>query len=130
MKAVRIGISLLVAAYLTACGGGGDGGSTGSSLIGPGSATSQAVTSSVSLQWTAPVARADNMPLSPAEIAGYRVYYGPAEGDYRYSIDINDGTAEDLTLNNLPLGAYYFVVTTYDTGGRESAYSAVVKKTI
>jgi len=69
-------------------------------------------------------------PLSLADIDGYRVYYGTSAGNYTNSIDVTDGTAVQVTLTNLPLGTYYIVVTTYDVGGRESAYSPVVIRNI
>lgn len=76
-----------------------------------------------SLSWTAPAEREDNQPLSLSEIAGYRIYYGTAQGDYQNEIDVNDGSAEGYTFSDLPKGTYYIVVTTYDTDGRESLYS-------
>jgi hypothetical protein len=82
------------------------------------------------LAWVAPVARADGSALSLSEIGGYRVYYGTTEGDYPNRIDIADGSADQLTLTDLPPGTYYFVVTTYDTAGRESEYSSGVVKPI
>jgi hypothetical protein len=88
------------------------------------------VTGSATLNWTAPVARADGSPLSLADIDGYRVYYGTSSGNYPNSVNINDGTAVQLTLNNLPVGRYYLVMTTYDVAGRESVYSPEVIKTI
>lgn len=115
----KILISLFMAAQLVACGGGG--GANNSSEVVP---------SRVTIAWTAPVTRADGSPLSLAEIGGYRVYYGTTEGDYPNSIDVSDGSAVEVTLNDLPLGSYYIVVTTYDVAGRESEFSAVLITTI
>ena len=109
-------ISLPLTAQLVACGGGGG--------------TSDALPGSTTITWTAPVARADGSPLSLAEIEGYRVYYGTSEGDYPNSIDIDDGTAVQVALNQLPPGTYYFVMTTCDDAGRESVFSPVLVKTI
>jgi hypothetical protein len=86
--------------------------------------------SDVSLSWTAPLEREDNQPISLSDIAGYKIYYGNTEGNYDKSIDINDGIAEGHTVENLASGTYYFVVTTYDTDGRESRYSTVVQVAI
>ncbi len=129
-------IPVFMTILLVACGGGG-GSEAGTSAVPPASSTSTSPpaagsvsTSSATISWTAPVARADQTPLSLADIGGYRVYYGASEGDYTNSIDVNDGTAEQVTLTELPLGTYYFVVTTYDVAGRESVYSSVVIKTI
>lgn len=143
-------ISLLIAAQLVACGGGGGGGSSpavtssssssASSSSRPAAPSSPApsspvpsspvVTGSATLNWTAPVARADGSPLSLADIDGYRVYYGTSSGNYPNSVNINDGTAVQFTLNNLPVGRYYLVMTTYDVAGRESVSSPEVIKTI
>ena len=116
---------------LAACGGGGGGGGGDSAAVFTESSVATEVTaSSATLAWVAPVARADASPLSLAEIGGYRVYYGTIEGDYPNRIDIADGSADQVTLTDLPPGTYYFVVTTYDMGGRESEYSSEVVKTI
>lgn len=85
-------------------------------------------TGSVSLSWSAPVARADGTPLPMSEISGYSVYYGTSAGSYTHSIDINDASASSTTLTDLPVGTYYLVMTTRDSGGRESGYSKVVSK--
>ena len=121
---------LLVVAQLVACGGGGGSDSAESVLDNSSPASSRTPASSATLSWTAPVARSDQTPLSLADIGGYRVYYGTVEGEYPYRIDVNDGTAVEVVINNLPTGTHYFVVTTYDTEGRESEYSELVVKTL
>ncbi|MGB5408431.1 MAG: fibronectin type III domain-containing protein, partial [Thiogranum sp.] len=83
-----------------------------------------AQTGSVSLSWTAPVSRADGSALALSEISGYTVYYGTSSGNHPNSLIINDGSATSATINNLPLGTYYLVVTTLDSGGRESSHSS------
>jgi hypothetical protein len=95
---------------------GGDGGGSGPT------------TGGFSLSWTAPVIRQDGSPMSLAEIDGYRVYYGSTQGNYPDSVDINDGAATAATVSNVPVGSYYIVMTTYDSGGRESTQSGVVSK--
>jgi hypothetical protein len=145
----KVLIPLLLAAQLVACGGGGEDSSpvvsspvVTSSQAAPSSPapsspapsspapSSPTVTGSTTLSWTAPVARADGSPLSLADIEGYRIYYGTSAGNYPNSVDINDGTAVQLTLNNLPVGTYHLVMTTYDVAGRESVFSPEVIKTI
>jgi hypothetical protein len=83
---------------------------------------------SYTLTWTAPVARADGSPLSLADIVGYRVHYGTTAGSYTNTVDINDGSATTTTVKNIPAGTYYVVMTSYDTGGRVSAYSPAIVK--
>ena len=68
-----------------------------------------------------------NTAISLSAIDGYKVYYGTAQGNYSSSVDIKDGTAEGHTFKGFSAGTYYFVVTTYDTEGRESQYSSEIK---
>ena len=123
---IEILIALVMTVQLAACGGGAD----SAAVFTESSVATEVTASSATLAWVAPVARADASPLSLAEIGGYRVYYGMIEGDYPNRIDIADGSADQVTLTELPPGTYYFVVTTYDMGGRESEYSSEVVKTI
>jgi carbohydrate-selective porin OprB len=81
----------------------------------------------VSLSWTAPAKREDNQPISLSDIAGYKVYYGTKEGDYNNNVDVNDHTATGYTFKKFTAGTYYFVVTTYDVDGLESAYSTPIQ---
>ena len=80
------------------------------------------------LSWVAPAERTDNTSLSMAEIAGYRIYYGTAQGSYSQNVMINDAYADEYNLSsiNLPAGTYYAVMTTVDSDGRESSYSQEV----
>ena len=80
----------------------------------------------INLSWVAPAEREDNSSISLSEIAGYQVFYGKEQGLYSSSITINDGTATGYTFTSLPAGTYYFAVTTIDTEGRESQYSAEI----
>ncbi len=126
-------IPVIMAVLLAACGGGGGGGTeagsstTSSSTVPPAGSVSA---SSATISWTAPVVRADQTPLSLADIGGYRVYYGASADNYTNSVDVTDGAAVQVTVTNLPSGTYYFVVTAYDVKGRESTYSPVVIKII
>jgi len=86
-------------------------------------------TGTLTLQWTAPVTRADGTPLSLADIDGYRILYGDSAGNYPNRLEVPDGTAQSATITDIPVGTYYIVMTTYDVDGRESAYSSMVAKT-
>jgi hypothetical protein len=89
-----------------------------------------ALTGSLSLQWKAPLTRADGTPLPLSEINGYRIHYGNAPGNYTSHVDLADGTAQQVTLTDLPVGTYYLVMSTYDVNGLESGYSASVSKNV
>jgi hypothetical protein len=92
-------------------------------------AEAPAQTGTLSLQWTAPVTRTDGTPLSLADIDGYRILYGDSAGNYPNRLEVPDGTAQSATITDIPVGTYYIVMTTYDVGGLESAYSSMVAKT-
>ena len=132
-------LMVMIVMQFVACGGDGASGS-GNSMVSHSAAASNAstysssgqssasATGSLSLNWVAPVARADGTPLSLADIEGYHIYYGDKAGSYPYRIKIADGTTQQITLIDLAIGTYYIVMTTYDVDGRESDYSAMVKK--
>ena len=87
-------------------------------------------TGTLTLSWAAPTKRADGTPLSLADINGYRIHYGTSANDYTSHVDLADGTAQQVTLTDLPLGTYYLVMTTYDVVGLESGYSSAVTKNV
>ena len=123
-------LTLVLIFSLVACSGGAGGdGSAGdfSGLISNPSGSNAAL----NLTWTAPSERADNTGLSLSEIAGYRIYYGIETGNYPNQFVVNDGSAEQAQIEDVPpSGVYYLVMTTIDTDGRESSYSSEVVKTI
>lgn len=99
---------------LSACSG-GDGGLGGGS---------------VALSWKAPVVREDGTDLPLIQIAGYRIYYGLEAGKYLRKIDINDRSATEGQLSNVPAGTYFVVMTAIDIDGVESVFSPEVKVTL
>ncbi len=135
-------IILVIGTQLSACGGGGSGGSipviaTESSVAEASVVNAAPVTSgkavqmgSFSLDWTAPVTRSDGTPLSLADINGYRIYHGTSPGVYPDIAEVRDGTATSATVTGVPLGTSYVVMTTNDGAGRESLYSLEVSKTV
>ena len=106
---------------------GSTGGSTGGSSTGGGSTST---TGSLSLRWTAPSARSDGSALALSEIGGYRIYYGTSRGNYPGMYDQTNGAATSATVTNLASGAYYLVMSTYDTSGREGPRSPEVTKNV
>ena len=118
-------VILFISVLLTACNSGEN--ITGDTGVG---STPQGFTHGIALSWVAPVEREDGTPISMAEIAGYRVYYGNSQGSYPNEVDIADSSTMQVALNNLASGTYYIVVTSYDVDGRESGFSQVVTTSI
>lgn len=103
---------LLTGAFLLVACSGGDGGSG----MGAGN-------SSIALSWTAPMVRADKTALLLSDITGYRIYYGVEKGRYLRRVDVDDSSATQATVSNIPSGKYFVVMTTVVDYGLESEYS-------
>ena len=115
-------LALILVLPLAACSSGDDGLSGGNS-----GGTGLNVPA---LTWIAPSEREDGTVLILSEIAGFRVHYGTSSGNYSDTIEINDHTTTQAVLDSIPSGTYYVVVTTLDTDGRESIFSAEVLVTL
>ena len=76
----------------------------------------------VRLGWRSPSTRVDGSRLE--NLAGFRVYDGPASGSYPAITDV--GNVSRVTLLDLPSGLYYLTVTAYDGDGIESDFSEEV----
>ena len=78
----------------------------------------------LNLSWQAPTEREDGTPIvdPSTEIAGFRVYYGTASGDYQRQVEVDDSAATQAQVFTIPTGIYYVVVTAIDMDGRESLY--------
>jgi len=85
----------------------------------------------VGIRWEPPTQRQDGTDLPLNEIDGYRIYYSDTMGLYTQgnSIYVNGGSVTSATLpGGVQLDqAYYIVMTTIDTDGRESVYSDPVQ---
>jgi hypothetical protein len=134
-------VTAILSGQLVGCGGGGGGSNdvtTSDSIVSSASASSgsepvssgEDATGSFTLNWTAPATRSDGTPLSLADIDGYRIYYGDSQGYYPNSVDVNDGSLQSVIVDNVPVGSYYVVMTTYDVNGLESAYSSSISKNV
>jgi hypothetical protein len=88
----------------------------------------QAAMGSATLSWQAPTTRTDGSPLT--NLAGYRIRYGTASGNYPNLIGIPNSGLTSAVIENLPASTYYFVISAYDTTGAESDNSSPVSKTI
>ncbi|NIQ37675.1 MAG: hypothetical protein GTN81_03695 [Proteobacteria bacterium] len=61
-------------------------------------------------------------PNTEPDLAGYRIYYGTASGQYTDFVDVGDTTT--YRLGSLQDGVtYYLAATAHDTSGNESDYS-------
>jgi hypothetical protein len=82
-------------------------------------------------RWDAPM-NADGSPISG--VAGYRIHYGTAPGDYTGYIDVGNVTRYPIAdfSSAVPVKGtmYYITVTALDTAGNESAYSNEITKTV
>lgn len=79
------------------------------------------------LSWNPPTTNVDGTVLT--DLAGYKIRYGTASGNYSQTIDV--GNVTTYTVPSLVDGStYYFAVTAYDTSGNESGYSNEVSKTL
>jgi hypothetical protein len=76
------------------------------------------------LSWTAPANNTDGS--TPADLSGYKVYFGTSSGTY--GAPINVGNVTSYTVTGLGSGTYYFAVTAYNTSGDESGFSNEVSK--
>jgi len=91
-------------------------------------AVQQASTGSATLSWLPPTTRVDGSPL--IGLAGYYIRYGTSVGNYPNTVVISNGGVTSAVVGNLPPASYYFVISAYDSAGRESAKSLPVSKTI
>jgi hypothetical protein len=88
-----------------------------------------ASTSSVTLGWIAPKTNTDGTPL--VGLAGFRVYYGTASGQYSQNVSIASPSITSVVLEGLGSGyTWYFSVTAVASGGVESAYATEVSKAL
>ncbi len=80
------------------------------------------------LSWNAPTSNEDGTALN--DLAGYKIYYGTAPGNYTETIDVKDPALSSYQINNLTSATWYFVMTAYNSANIESTYSTEVSKTI
>jgi hypothetical protein len=85
-------------------------------------------TGSAILSWTPPLQNTDGSSLT--NLAGYRVYFGTAPGDYPNSIGITSPGLSSYVVEQLTAGTWYFVLTAVNSAGQESAFSNAGSKQI
>lgn len=82
------------------------------------------------LSWQAPFTRQNGVSLSMGEIAGYEVGYGLTADTLNQTLAIGDASADELLIDGLSAGNWYFAIRTIDTDGNKSVWSEVVSKAI
>ncbi len=92
--------------------------------------SAQVTTGELTLKWVAPNTRSDGTALTISEIEGYCIYLGESSERLEMKVDLNDGTATDYTISDLPIGTYFVALTVYDTDGASSSYSNTLEVTV
>ena len=82
------------------------------------------------LSWTAPLTRENGESLAMGEIAGFEVVYGTSAETLDQSLAIGDASVDELLVDELAEGTWYFAIRTLDTDGNRSRLSEVVYKQI
>ena len=82
------------------------------------------------LSWTAPLTRENGDSLTMGDIAGFEVVYGTSEENLDQSLAIGDASIDELLVDELTEGTWYFAIRTLDTDGNRSRLSEVVYKQI
>lgn len=82
------------------------------------------------LSWTAPLTRENGESLAMGEIAGFEVVYGTSAENLDQSLAIGDASVDELLVDELAEGTWYFAIRTLDTDGNRSRLSEVVYKQI
>jgi hypothetical protein len=103
-------------------------GKTSTSLPAFGITVLAVASGSATLSWTPPTQNTDGSALT--NLAGYRVYWGPAAGNYPNSVTLTNAGLTSYVVSNLAPGTYYFAVAARNSAGTESAKSNAASKTI
>ncbi|MFC4309788.1 fibronectin type III domain-containing protein [Steroidobacter flavus] len=85
-------------------------------------------TGTATLTWTPPTQNDNGTSL--ANLAGYRISYGTKPTELTLTIELPNPSASGYIVPNLAPGTYYFSVRSYNSQGKESTPSKVVKKVV
>jgi hypothetical protein len=86
------------------------------------SAVPAAAKGSTTLSWLPPTVYDDGTPL---KVTGYRIYWGPTEGHYPYSVTLDNPGLTRYVVEELAPATWYFVATALSADG-ESPPSNVI----
>jgi hypothetical protein len=85
-------------------------------------------TGSAMLSWNPPTQNADGSPLT--NLAGYRVYWGSAQGYLSNSATISNPGLSTYVVDQLTPATWYFALSAVNSAGVESALSNVASKQV
>ena len=88
----------------------------------------QVALGSMTLSWTPPTENTDGTTLT--DLAGYRIYYGPSEGNYPNRVEINTAGLSTYVIDNVVPNTYYVVATSINGSGIESVFSNIAVKIV
>lgn len=91
-------------------------------------AQAPAITGTVWVRWVAPSTNVDGTPLT--DLAGFEVLYGTEPGVYSQTFTLNDPSATEHHIRDLPAGTHYVAVIAFDTSGNKSPVSVEASKII
>jgi hypothetical protein len=117
-------IFVMIACFLTACGGGGHGGTVASTQFLPDCVDNGK--GIAVLSWDPPTTDKDGQPIG---LAGFRIFCKTA-GGYLQWVGAAGPTDTTLVLTDLVFGTLTFAVTAISTDGVESEYSNFQNKLI
>ena len=94
------------------------------------SSSNDAATGTAKLSWVAPATRVNGEGLAMGELDSYIISYGQDASELSKTIEIDDASTMEYTIDNLGTGEWFFSIQVVDTDGLISAPSDVVSKTI
>lgn len=88
----------------------------------------QSANGTATLTWTPPTQNTDGSALT--DLDSYRIYYGTSPGNYPNQVVVDNPGLSSYVLQNLAPNTYYFVSTSINASGIESAYSNMATMTV
>jgi len=88
----------------------------------------QISTGNATLDWIPPTENSDGTVLT--DLAGYRVHYGSSPDQLTQSVSLANPGLTSYVVDDLSPGTWYFAVTSYTRGGKESGLSGVISTDI
>ena len=92
-------------------------------------APSEPDTTTVTLSWTAPLARVDGSSISLSEIQSYEILYGSSPDSLSNTVTV-DGSQTSAQVTGLSPGTWYFAIRVIDTDGLTSKNSDILTHTL